>query len=185
MISANREHGFSLVAGPRSRAGFFLVWILISLVVVFFTPRSFYERLQRLTMLGLYGCDSKVYLELLEGQEGFPPMAGLSESLYKERLAAMVNRLKLSKRYRGEFDKTTARTVLYIGVLAAKYKDRLTARSYLQEFLSEPAEVRDSVLYSLDFCKELQGSPASVKLLLDQQGEQSKQKWLSEPYTAS
>lgn len=173
MISANREHGFSLVAGPRSRAGFFLVWILISLVVVFFTPRSLYQRLERLAILGIYGGNSQVYLDLLEGQEGFPPMAGLNRTLYKERLAAMVNRLKLSKRYRGKTDKATATTVLYIGVLAAKYQDRQTARSYLKEFLLEPAEVQDRVLYDQQFCQELQGSPTSVKLLLGQQGEQS------------
>jgi len=174
VISANREHGFSLVTGPRSRAGIFLVWILISLAVVFFTPRSLYQRLERLAILGLYGGDSKVYLDLLEGQEGFPPMAGLSESLYKERLAGMVNRLKLSKRYRGKTDKATATTILYIGVLAAKYQDRQTARSYLQEFVLEPAEVQDRVLYGQQFRRELAGSPASVKLLLSQQGEQSK-----------
>lgn len=174
MKALSREQGFSLVAGPGSRAGFILCWILLSLVIVLFTPRGFYERLQRLTLLGLQGGESRAYLDLLERQEGFPPLAGLTQEQYQERLISMESRLKLSKRYRGESDKATARTVLYIGILAAMHKDRQTARTYLQEFLAEPAEVRDSVLYSLDFCKEFQGAPASVKRLLSEQGDQSK-----------
>ncbi len=172
MKAVNREHGFSLVAGPGSKAGFILCWILVSLVIVFFTPRDLYERLQRLTLLGLQGGDSRAYLDLLEGQEGFPPLAGLTPEQYRQRLLSMQTRLKLSKRYRGESDKVTVRTVLYIGLLAAEYKDRQTASFYLKQFLSEPAEVRDSVLYSLDFCKEFQGAPASVKRLLREQGDQ-------------